>query len=790
MPGRTRRRALWLALAFAVPLPILFLGDGLVPAAKLAVLALAAAAVMVVESARGAVPLFVLIVGLQTLAYLAVLWLVAWAVVRWTPAWLGWAATAVLGSVAGIVWTQDLDALGRDLPSEASATSGALAWVLDWYRDPYRPMEPAATTFPEQARAPRAEFDPGAWHPAPRSEPGLPFARSEWREPCDHFDPLRQPFFGDTHVHTSYSFDAWGQGTRNSPRDAYRFARGEALGIQPYDAQGQPGRSVQLRRPLDFTLISDHAEMLGEVRICQTPGMPGHDAFMCRLARRWPLLGYVIVNSQMMDDSDPVRYGFCGKDGRACRDAARIPWQEIQEAAEEAYDRSSACRFTSFVGFEWSGNPDSSMIHRNVLFRNEVAPQELSNYVDDRTGEALWAWLRASCLEAGGRCDALVIPHNSNLSNGRLFGLETEDGNPLTREYAELRSRLEPLLEVTQHKGDSECRAPEPDGAGDPLCDFEKLPFARMREQATPWQQTPPPHMSYAREILAEGLVQHRQLGANPFKLGLIGASDTHLGTPGLVDEAEFPGHAAGMASARLEVPPLPDDVLLNPGGLQGVWAEENSRDALFAAMRRRETWGTSGPRIVVRSFAGFDLPGSPWPADLCERGDFAARGYAAGVPMGGDLASAPPGAGLAVAVLAQRDPGFADRPGTALQRIQIVKLWERDGVAHEAVIDVAGDPANGASVDLATCEPQGGGFDSLCAVWRDTDFDPGDHALYYARVVENPTCRWTTWACNARGVSCDDPSTYDGELAACCASDVPRTLQERAWTSPVWYTP
>ena len=603
---------------------------------------------------------------------------------------------------------------------------------------------------------------------------------AETREPCRHREALRQPFFGDTHVHTALSFDAVGQGTRNGPRDAYRFARGEAVGVQPYDDDGKPLRTIRLRRPIDFAAVTDHAELLGETRICSAPGLPGYDSIVCRISRRWPWLAYMLVNGSMMDSSDPQRYSFCGEHGERCLEAAAGPWQEIQRAAEEFYDRSAACRFTAFVGYEWSGNPDSKMIHRNVLFRNAVVPPRPSNYIEDRTGERLWQRLRDECLEAGTGCDVLVIPHNANLSGGLLFRTESADGAPLSRADAELRASLEVLLEVNQHKGDSECRAAD----SDPLCSFEKLPFSTMRESALPWTWSTPPENSFAREVLGAGLVQQSKLGVNPFKLGLIAATDTHLAAPGLVDEDRFVGHAAGRSTSRTEVPPLPDQWWFNPGGLAGVWAEENSRESLFVAMRRREAWGTSGPRIVVRFFGGFDLP-----EDLCSAHEFAAVGYARGVPMGGDLAApANPAAKPRFAVWAARDAGTDDAPGTPLQRIQIVKLWAENGAAREQVFDVAGNAANGADVDLATCTPKGQGADTLCSTWSDPAFDPAQQALYYARVVENPSCRWTQWACNARSVDCA-AGAPDG-LEACCDPGVPKTLQERAWTSPIWYAP
>jgi len=602
------------------------------------------------------------------------------------------------------------------------------------------------------------------------------FTRTETRAPCAGADPLRQPFFGDTHVHTALSFDANGQGTRATPRDAYRFARGEAIGTQPYDADGRPLRTLHLRRPLDFAVVTDHAELLGETYICTTPGVAGYDSVVCRIHRRWPWLSYVLVNGSMLDERDPRRYGFCGENGAHCIEAASAPWQEIQRAAEEFYDRTDACRFTTFVGYEWSGNPDSKMIHRNVVFRNERVPASPASYLEDHTGRRLWERLRDECLAAGTGCDVLVIPHNPNLSGGTLFETGTQSAGE-----AQLRASLEVLLEVNQHKGDSECR----ESADDPLCSFEKLPFATMRESALPWTWSAPPEHSFAREVLGAGLEEQQRLGVNPFKLGLIASTDTHLGTPGLVDEDSFVGHAAGRFTSRTEVPPLPDNWWFNPGGLAGVWAEENSRDALFEAMRRKEAWGTSGPRIVVRLFGGFDLP-----ENLCAAPDFAAQGYAKGVPMGGDLAPpAAAGGPPRFAVWAVRDAGTDDVPGTPLERIQVVKLWlAKDGKAREQVFDVAGAPSRDASVDLATCTTHGAGAEQLCATWSDPSFDAATPALWYARVVENPSCRWIQYACNERKVDCsaDVPSG----LESCCDPKVPKTIQERAWTSPIWWTP
>jgi len=620
----------------------------------------------------------------------------------------------------------------------------------------------------------------------------LPFARTETREPCAEHDPLRTPYFGDLHVHTAYSLDASTQGTRNTPLDAYRFARGEPLGIQPYDAAGRPLRRLQLDRPLDFAAVTDHAELFGELTICETPGLPGYDAPVCVIYRRWPRLAFFLMNSRSTNSEAPVRYAFCGSEGEHCARAARTPWRAIRDAAEADYDRSAACAFTTFVGYEWTGGPGSNNIHRNVIFRNAAVPDLPVTYFEAPELREFWRRLEGTCMAALPGCDLLTIPHNSNLSGGLMFRTVHEDGSPYSAADARKRAAFEPLVEILQHKGDSECRL----GAEteDELCGFEKLPYSNFTQSYLPWLAEEPGAMNFTRNALKEGLVQQMLLGANPFKYGHVASTDTHLAAAGAVREDQHPGHGGAGAVAAALRPGLPDDIALNPGGLAVLWAEENSRDALFEAMRRREVYGTSGPRIVVRFFGGWDYPSS-----LCEQSDFAARGYAGGVPMGGDLFPPktsgdlpPPTSNTAptFAVWALRDPGAAGRLGAPLQRIQIVKGWVENGAPRERVYDVAGENDSGAGVDLATCTAIGSGHDELCTVWRDPAFDAAAPAFYYARVLENPTCRWSTYVCNANGIDCSRPDTIAAGFEPCCDAHFPRTIQERAWTSPIWYTP
>ncbi len=627
----------------------------------------------------------------------------------------------------------------------------------------------------------------GSWLAGPAgaapTEPPAAAPREE-RAPCADRDPLRQPYFGDLHVHTAFSQDASTQGTRNRPREAYRFAQGQPLGIQPYRGD-QPLRTLRLARPLDFAAVTDHAEQLGEVSICRDPSLPGHGSWVCRLYRGWPRAAFFVMNTNTSFFAHPTRFGFCGEGGAGCLQAAGAVWREIQAAAEGAYDRSPACRFTSFVGYEWTGAAGSRNLHRNVIFRNAVVPELPTTYYETQTPQGLWAALRRDCNGRGNDCEALTIPHNSNLSGGLMFLPVEDDGGPQTAAGAAERAFFEPLVEVMQHKGDSEC-LPQA-GAPDELCAFEKLPYDAFSGKYVPWLAEPPAPASFVRGALLLGLSQERVLGVNPFRYGLVASTDTHLAAAGAVEEREHPGHGGAGAPAAGETPRgLPDDLEFNPGGLAVLWAEENARDALFDAMRRREAYGTSGPRLVVRFFGGYGLS-----ADLCGAPDFAAQGYAGGVPMGGVLPPAKGGAAApSFAVWALRDPGSAERPGTPLERIQIVKGWVGAEGPRERVLDVAGTADGGASVDLATCAPRGAGADQLCTVWRDPEFDPALPAFYYARVVENPTCRWSAHLCVANGVDCRDPARVPEGFEACCRENHRWTVQERAWTSPIWYAP
>jgi hypothetical protein len=409
------------------------------------------------------------------------------------------------------------------------------------------------------------------------------------------------------------------------------------------------------------------------------------------------------------------------------------------------------------------------------------------------TEQGLWAELNETCLQAENGCDCIAIPHASNWANGNKFTrLDYGETSSLEeqREAAALRARMEPLVEIHQHKGDMECKNGFEGVSDDPQCDFEDIRSADFVDCG----DTPGTgggvaglgclsRYDYIRNVLKLGLSEWVRTGVNPYKLGIIGGTDTHNGIPGKVEEYDYPGHMGtndDTAEERLgNVSTLLPYELYNPGGLTAVWAVENSRDALFEAFQRRETYSTSGPRITARFFGGWE-----YPADMCEDEDFVVIGYEKGVPMGGTLPARTDSAiAPTFAVMAMKDPGVEGHPGADLQQIQIIKGWiDGEGNEMEEVIVVAGNPENGASVDTEICERIGEGWEILFAVWIDPDFDPDVPAFYYVRVIENPSCSWSQYDCNTfpegeRPESCSDPA-------------VAKIIQERAITSPIWYEP
>jgi hypothetical protein len=614
------------------------------------------------------------------------------------------------------------------------------------------------------------------------------FSAPPAEEPCPERNPLRNVYFGDLHVHTRNSFDAYLWDTRTTPTQAYEFARGQPLSLPPLDADGNGTRTVRLERPLDFTAVTDHSEFLGEVDVCTTPGSPSYDSANCELFRSGTTRAFTNFGVKVTA-SRPARFrDVCGDDYSICLNAAGDVWEHIQAAAAAAYQH---CTFTSFVAWEYSRSPGGSTLHRNVIFRNDRVPFPISAF-EEPTPQGLWRDLKATCLDAGTGCDVLAIPHNSNESNGHMFFVEYPGAQTIDEQRAQaaFRNAMEPLVEIYQHKGNSECFNGLSGivGAPDEQCEFEKRRQGKVPDchDGTGQQGAAGvgcvSRLDFVRGALLAGLQEQDRIGVNPYRLGFVGSTDTHNGTPGFTDEWSWGGHQGKNDAAPAALlgggGVVDGGILFSPGALVGVWAEENSRSSIFDALRRKETFATSGTRLSARVFGGWDLP-----SGLCADPNLTQIGYDRGVPMGGVLAPRPAAATAPTFVVsALRDPGTAAHPGGQLQRVQVIKGWIEDGAPHQQVYDVAGDANNGASVDLSTCTPTGAGADSLCAEWTDPDFKPGDQAFYYARVLENPACRWNTWVCN-RLQPADQPP-------ACQDAAVPKTIQERAWTSPIWYQP
>jgi hypothetical protein len=659
-----------------------------------------------------------------------------------------WAALALLSLGAGCDPATDLDAGGEDAGSDAG---------------------PAVLVLPDE------------------------------REACARRDPNRIALFGDLHVHTTLSFDAAAYDVRSRPSDAYRFARGEEIGLPPYDATGAPMRTARLSRPLDFAAVTDHSEFLAETDLCSDPTSAAYGSRTCTSYRTGNYL-----NGNYGDFTNMLavgrRSGFCSREPAICAETLRAAWQEVQDAAEAAYDRTSSCSFTSFVGYEWSGSRGGSNAHRNVIFANRSVPTRPVSYLDVTSAEGLWGFLESGCLNTGTPCDVLAIPHNANLSAGTMFVPVTDDARPYDAAIASRRRALEPLVEIYQHKGASECvfASNDPLASEDEGCAFEELhPLVCRGLPSDPSGCTDACSRTgggigflgtcvdagdQARGAWRTGLALEASLGVNPFQFGVIGSTDTHQALAGGTDERTWDGHLGVSDDEPAEALFANAMVLIrgltaSPGGLAVVWSEENDRDSIFAALRRRETYATSGTRILVRTFGGPEVP-----EDLCSAPSFVEGGDATGVPMGGEVHGALGPMRLAVAA-------SADPEGAPLAALEVIKLWvDAAGATHEQVFAVAGSPSPGA-VDPLTCAPAPGGESSLCAVWTDPDFDPTEPALYYARVREVETCRWSGWVCRELAVDCATVSA-DDPRAVCCTDPDRHVIAERAWTSPVFYVP
>jgi hypothetical protein len=622
---------------------------------------------------------------------------------------------------------------------------------------------------------------------APRAEPHVAQAPN----------PLGNVYWGDTHVHTHESFDATLFGTTITIEDAYRFAKGEAL-------RSDGGERMQLSRPLDFVAITDHAEAFGTRTRCGDADLSWFESLNCSVMETPNSLVFSLIRSQgtrgsqvLEPDPDapagvyrpsvrqhPLRSGWpiCARgEGGAerCERDARSDWQRYVALAD-AHNEPGV--LTTFAAYEYSPTlPDAGKHHRNVLFNGTNLPEHAISSMEVGNAIDLWRGLEQACT---GNCDFLTIPHNMNKSWGLFYSRYTWDGGSYDDEGWRLRKRREPLAEMYQVKGSSECALGV--GATDEECGFSQVlePCEQGEETGCAFET------AFARQGLKIGLELDRELGFNPFAFGMVGSTDTHNGNPGDVEEWDFVGKVGLVTSPAIrrlrdprasESDPRPYQSPLRfhtSGGLAAVWAEENTRDAIFAAMKRREAYASSGPRITLRFFAGWGFDES-----IASAGDSIALAAAGGVPMGGVLRPTEGDTASPTFYVAAQ----GDWMSAPLQRIQIIKGWiDAEGETHEKVRDIAcaGDlevdpttlrcPDNGASVDLDTCKPTGEtGAMQLMTAWQDPDFDSSEGAFYYVRVLQNPTCRWSTYDALRLGRE-PDPR-------------VPATLRERVWSSPIW---
>lgn len=705
---------------------------------------------------------------------------------------------------------------------------------------------------------------------------------------CGDYRPgHKNPYFGDLHVHTSFSIDAYFFNSLNGPLEALRFAQGDPAGLPAGDDDPHTARrSVQLDHPLDFTAITDHAESIGNFRnLCTLNGTVEDGTNpVCNLIGQQVRAN---VRSFVSGDTNPALAALQGITAEL--PTTRIAWDEIRQINNEQY---KPCEFTTIQAYEYTPNNFGQALHRNIFFRNDTVPDDVYGATGATTPIAqdnaniewqLFDYLKSACVDVAG-CDVFTIAHNPNHSDGRYFrpidpatGLPPgRDDLPLTTADARLRADLERGIEITQHKGQSECAVGIStgliEGGEESDCDFEIFKhvcngdaddpaecaeyctgagddpaFCQSRDPelysvglcrnidssgSTPANCTAP--NDYLQGAFTQGLaIRDRLDGINPYRMGIVASSDTHNGTPGNVKEDGFTGHAGVLDDEPkdqlgewqcLDAGPLdnpdPKDPNncpgrlfadkarpFNPGGLAGAWAPGDTREAIWQAVRRGETWGTSGPRIKMRMLAGWH----PYPGDIARRladgEDPAAFGDLPGVPMGTDL---PTRAGDApyIAVWAMQDPD-----GNPLQKLQIIKGWvDTTGERHIKIFTVAHTDDTVRQPDRADCAVFAGNHPAqLAAVWQDPEFNPNWHAFYYARVLEIPSCRWNTRLCKTKDIDCGlldpDNGVFPQETGlhgfeGCCLIEEEQTAQgprfsgietfntiaERGWTSPVWY--
>ena len=608
----------------------------------------------------------------------------------------------------------------------------------------------------------------------------IPFIVHAQEKPAGDSHPEdRKAFYGDLHLHTTNSFDAYVlMGTKITPEQAYQFARGDEVDYL--------GEKVRRREPLDFLAVTDHSENMGVFNELDDPDSALSKSELGQRIKKLRAEGKLNLTDKPDAGSDVLKLladllnpktlkeQVPSLDTKALTSSA---WQREIDAANHNYEPG---KFTTFIAYEWTSMPNGQNLHRNVIFRGNTAPSPFTS-ADSGNPKDLWNWL--SKIRGQG-VEALAIAHNANASNGLMYDWTQLDGRPIDVAYAVLRRENEPLSEISQNKGTSETHpllSPEDEFANFEI--FDRLLVSPQKSK---------PGGSYLRDAIGRGMVLEEKIGANPYKDGFVGASDLHGGLS-VSSEEDYGGNVGGAnvgagkttPDAARELLSTPKDTqgfnvtITSPGSLTGVWAEENTRESIFDAFRRKETFATSGTRIRVRLFGGWDFaPG------LDRAPDAVRTAYATGVPMGSDLPARPAGAKApSFVVWALKDPN-----GANLDRVQIIKIWVDHGAQKERIFDVAFDPHRkhvasgklapvGNTVDLKTATYTNTiGSVQLSAVWKDPDFKAEDHAAYYVRVLEIPTPRWTTILAAKSHLPIPD--------------SVASTIQERAWTSPIWYTP